>query len=753
MSLPRITAGTWLTTGIAAVLCAVAFEGGGGLVLGPTTTVEMGLTLGGGALVAVGALTESGSRRWHGAPAVWLMLALAALTVLSVIWSVSPGDAWPEASRTVSYAVVFAAAAAAARMAPGRWASLVAGVLLSGVIVCAWALLTKIFPGALDPQELYARLRAPYGYWNAVGLTAALAVPSCLWLGARRWGHAAVNALAYPALAILLITLLLAYSRGALLALALGLALWFGAVPLRLRGAAVLLTAVAVSALAVAWAFSAGPLTQDRVDIGLRTQAGHQLGLLIVAVIAVSLVAGLGVGFLADRYPPAPPRRRQIGVALLVALALVPLGLLAGLTVSSRGLTGSVSHAWTSLTDPHARTPPNDPSRLTAVGSVRARYWNQALRIFTDHPGRGVGAGGYATARRRYREDTLDVHHAHGYVVQTLSDLGLAGLAVSLALLIAWLGAALRSCRPWGWWPRLPRASATWGSRLTRRRSAATPHRRPAQALVVEDSPTFSAERIGLLTLLSVTVVFGVHSFVDWTWFVPANASTALLCAGWLAGRGPLTSVPASGPHRLPSGRAWRRDRAALGARARTVGPVRALAAGAVFLSAVVAAWGQWQPLRSAHAGDRALAALESHHLGAAQSNARDGARIDPLSVDPLVNLAVIQVAGADLAGARKTLQSAVILAPSDPQTWLRLADFDLNQRNDPAGALHDLRPALFLDPRGFDVVSEFLAIIRHVGGTASSVVPGQTAPLGRVPAPGGQPVLPVAGATPSPIG
>ena len=34
------------------------------------------------------------------------------------------------------------------------------------------------------------------------------------------------------------------------------------------------------------------------------------------------------------------------------------------------------------------------------------------------------------------------MRHAHGYVVQTLADLGIVGLAVSLALLAAWLAAA-----------------------------------------------------------------------------------------------------------------------------------------------------------------------------------------------------------------------------------------------------------------------------------------------------------------------
>ena len=62
------------------------------------------------------------------------------------------------------------------------------GIALACVVVCGWALLTKVFPGALAEDETYARLRAPFGYWNAVGLMAALGIPPLLWLGARRSG-------------------------------------------------------------------------------------------------------------------------------------------------------------------------------------------------------------------------------------------------------------------------------------------------------------------------------------------------------------------------------------------------------------------------------------------------------------------------------------------------------------------------------------------------------------------------------------
>ena len=70
-----------------------------------------------------------------------------------------------------------------------------------------------------------------------------------------------------------------------------------------------------------------------------------------------------------------------------------------------------------------------------------------------------------------------------------------------------------------GW--RARRASAGW--------RAADGRQRPTR-------PSASA----LLSMLCLVVVFGVHSFVDWTWYVPGDACVALLCAGWLAGRGPL---------------------------------------------------------------------------------------------------------------------------------------------------------------------------------------------------------------------
>ena len=218
---------------------------------------------------------------------------------------------------------------------------------------------------------------------------------------------------------------------------------------------------------------------------------------------------------------------------------LAVLACAGALAASHRGLTGSISHSFHTLTNTHAPVPPNTPGRLTAIGSVRARYWNEALKIFQAHPVLGAGARSYGTARLRYRTEDLEAKDAHGFVVQTLSDLGLVGLALALALLAAWIAAAGRPTHPfnrrWTSWRELKRTG--WqgiGWRAIGDPPTATDGRSEI------DRRSYSAERIGMLSMLCLVVVFGVHSTVDWTWFVPGDACVALLCAGWLAGRGPL---------------------------------------------------------------------------------------------------------------------------------------------------------------------------------------------------------------------
>jgi O-antigen ligase len=687
----------WLLTLLsAAIFCFVTFFAGGGLPpVQQATTTEIILTLACGAIIAAAVILTPRARRVHGLWPVGLLLAFAALSVLSVVWSVQPDASWQNAGLMLAYSAVFGAAVVLARAAPARWPAVIGGVTLAAVVVCGYALLTKVFPSWLDAHDIYARLQAPYGYWNATGLTAAMGVIGCIWLGARRRGHALLNALAYPAIGLLIVTLMLAYSRGALVALVVGLALWFAVVPLRLRGAAVLLLGAVAAGLVVAWDFSQSALSSDSVELHARVVAGRQLGALLLAMLLLLTIAGLTIGFYTGRHAPSRAARDNAGAVLLSILVLAVVAFVGALAVSHRGLTGSISHGFNTLTNTHAPVPAETPGRLTAIGSVRAVYWNEALKVFQAHPALGAGARSYGTASLRYRSEDLEANDAHGFVVQTLADLGLVGLAIVLALLLTWLAAAGRATHPfnrrWTSWRELKRDG--WqdiGWRPLDDRGE------------LGEQRAYSPERVGMLSMLCLVVVFGVHSTVDWTWFVPGDACVALVCAGWLAGRGPL--VATARVDRASAGRRWVTGGAG-GSSFNEIGPLRLGIAAAVVIAALLAAWAQWQPQRSADASQEALA-LSATDPGAARMAAQNAVDYDPVSAEALFILSTIQQHAGQSALARATLVRAVHLQPSNPQTWKALGEYDLHNGN-PTAALNELRATVYLNPLAVAPLSE----------------------------------------------
>ncbi|MDQ6749955.1 MAG: O-antigen ligase family protein, partial [Actinomycetota bacterium] len=506
-----------------------------------------------------------------------------------------------------------------------------------------------------------------------------------------------LRAVAFPALGLVLLAVLLAFSRGALLAAALGAAVWFVAVPRRLRGAALLGTGLAGALALMAWAFSQDALTKDGAALSARSSAGTALGLLLVLLTLVLLVVGLGVQRLADRRPPTELERRRAGTAVLAALALVPVIGLVAMATSSRGLAGSISKSWDDLTNP-SKTPSNGPTRLTAAGNIRAKYWSDAWKVFEHEPVIGAGAGAFHTARTRYRIDSVATRHAHGYVVQTLADLGLVGLAIALTALVAWLTAASR---------------AVGLETHTSARLVSAVRRRPppqAEALRVRWlALPVTPERMALVTLVSVVVVFGVHSAIDWTWIVPGTAITALACAGYVAGRGPFGGIGDSvrGPR-------W----------ATRV----AIAMGLMGLALIVS-WAIWQPQRSATADESSLSQLSKDHVDLAYVDAVKARHRNPLSVEPLYTQATIENSVGRRGAARQALVRAVRLQPANADTWQHLGNYDLAALGRPRAAVDELRAALYLDPKAPAIQAQFVAALRALAAAqqAERRPPGAT--------------------------
>ena len=269
-------------------------------------------------------------------------------------------------------------------------------------------------------------------------------------------------------------------------------------------------------------------------------------------------------------------------------------------------------------------------------------------------------------------------------MVQVLADTGIIGALICLALLVAWAIAAGRATHPFN------RRWRRWRWRALRGEQG---HPMP-----------YSGERIAMLSLLCVVLTFGVHSFVDWTWYVPGDACVALLAAAWLAGRGPLAGW--SGSAERPRSRAAARalgSGAPAGARRRPGARLRlrhrsaAALGGATLLLALLLAYTQWQPLRSAEGQEAALEALPTDQAQAL-ARARSAVSADPLSASALYTLAAVQEARGEAAAAELTLRKAVASQPANPQAWENLGEHDLAHGNYRA-ALAELRAAIYLNP------------------------------------------------------
>jgi len=123
---------------------------------------------------------------------------------------------------------------------------------------------------------------------------------------------------------------------------------------------------------------------------------------------------------------------------------LVLVGLLA-LTLSSRGLTGTFSHAWQTFTTARG-TNISDPHHLLSSDSEnRWVWWKEAAGAASDRPLTGWGAGSFGAVHLLYRRDNLSVKQPHSVPLQWLAETGVVGaLAAVLAFALLLAAAELR---------------------------------------------------------------------------------------------------------------------------------------------------------------------------------------------------------------------------------------------------------------------------------------------------------------------
>ncbi|MDP4921555.1 MAG: hypothetical protein NWQ82_06280, partial [Solirubrobacteraceae bacterium] len=160
-------------------------------------------------------------------PGQWALLGLLLLTLLvglSILWAPLRSSAQADLQRLLLYLGAFLAAIALLRGRSGL--GLVEPVLGTGaLLVTLYALAARVLPGLVDEaasQSAAGRLEQPLTYWNASGILAAVGLILLLRVAADPSRAGWLRSFALGAVVPLGVGVYLTFSRGALVAVAVG---------------------------------------------------------------------------------------------------------------------------------------------------------------------------------------------------------------------------------------------------------------------------------------------------------------------------------------------------------------------------------------------------------------------------------------------------------------------------------------------------------------------------------------------------
>jgi O-Antigen ligase len=463
----RDAAGGWPAALWLALAAAVAIWGAGGASSGGIAFAAAAC-LGACSLAAVAA--AGGLRSWAPPPrrAVVYVAALAAVGLAayaSIGWSLTPQASYGDADRWL-----VAAAAAAA------------GVVLAGLLRRPLEAAVWVLCGASLPLIAYAiqqrahgeffqtspRLQGVLGYPNAIGAYAALAAPGALWLASAP--QRARRVAGCGTLALLVLGLGLASSRGGMLAALIGCGVWLAVSERRSESGAALVVVLAASVPVARWGLDLPSF--KALAVPFTVPAGTRLVWYAAAAVLASAVAGPLAVELAQF---AGPRvRRACGLAVLAVAVAGALFAAVKLSSEHGGPGGALSHVWHQLSGGGAV---GTTGHLTTLSTnLRGRWWGEAWDGFRAQPWHGNGAGSFETIDRLARPDFQQAGQEHSAFLHVLSGLGLLG-GIPAAIALA--------------------AAATCVAAVTRLRGN---------------------ERAAALALAAGVGAFALHNQIDWEW-------------------------------------------------------------------------------------------------------------------------------------------------------------------------------------------------------------------------------------------
>jgi O-Antigen ligase/Tetratricopeptide repeat len=554
-----------------------------------------------------------------------LLAVFAIWTGLSALWAASPEKAFNEFDRVVLFLAIFALAVVASpRGSARRW---LAGLAIGLTSVALLALVSRLFPHLFDASTDLAeafpsarkRLSFPVDYWNGLATIVAFAIPALLYFAAE--ARAVVRGLAVAPLPALVATLYLTSSRGGWVAAAIAVVVLLALTSRRWATAGALAVGGAASAGAVAVLLARDELVDTPLTASVAESQGRSAALLIGLLC---LAAGAAYGLLATVLPAPPRASRTAATAFAVVLVVLGLAAVAAANPVERY-------------DNFKEIPPElqgasvQEHLFSTSGNGRWQWWSSAVDEFQTKPLTGRGAGSYEAWWAEHASIAAFVRDAHSLYLETLGELGVIGLVLLLAFIIACLVAGAR---------RL-------GGRT-------------------------ESERAAVATLFALVAAFLFEAGIDWMWEVTAVSVVAVLALGLLAG--PATEPEFTASH-------------ALEARRPKNLPLLRVAAAAIAFGLIVA---EAIPLLATMEVRKSQEAVAAGNLADALDQAESARSIQPWAASPYLQIALVQELGGRIDEARTSIETALEKDQEDWRLWLLAARIQTK-----AGAIAEARQSL----------------------------------------------------------
>ena len=406
-----------------------------------------------GSIIGILPLARVTAAGWAGIAA---LTAVAVWTAAGISWSESSERSVVELARVATYLGILVLALLVQGRDGLRRTVIAVGAAVS--LIAVLALLSRLHPAWFPANETasvleyaQARLNYPVDYWNGLAALMAMGMPLMLAIGVES-RHLVAQALATALIPVIALVGFYTLSRGGALEGAIALIAFFVLYPRRLAALPTATLAACGSALLILAATQRAALENGLTTPEALEQGDEMLAIVGVVCVGVGLLrTAIGLAARHELGPRPKPSRRTSLAGVVAVLAIVLAG---GLAI---GAPSEIDQRWEEFKAPVGPAAGDTAERFeSASGNGRYQYWQAAVDANSTDPLRGIGAGSYEYYWAREGDYPGFIRDAHSLYLEALAELGIVGLVLVVAPLLALLWFAgsrslvgLAPDRPW----------------------------------------------------------------------------------------------------------------------------------------------------------------------------------------------------------------------------------------------------------------------------------------------------------------